>query len=78
MSTTTAPAPAARKSGALINAPLPERPRAWRVAEFCRHYRVSKTSAYALMASGKLASVRVGGRRLIPADAAEALLGEAA
>lgn len=50
------------------------KPRAYRVHDFCRAFGLSRSTAYNLMASGKLRSVRVAGRRLIPADAAEALL----
>jgi len=52
-------------------------PRAYRVLDFCKAFGVSRSTAYNLMASGKLRSVRVAGRRLIPADDAEALLREA-
>jgi len=52
--------------------PLPAR--AYRIKEFCRLYGVSKTKAYDLIAQGKLASILIGRRRLIPADAAEKLL----
>lgn len=50
------------------------RPRAYTVNEFCRTYGVGRTLTYALIAAGKLPSVRVAGRRLIPADGAEALI----
>lgn len=50
------------------------KPRAYRVQDFCRAYGLSRSTAYNLMAGGKLRSVLVAGRRLIPADAAEALL----
>jgi excisionase family DNA binding protein len=53
---------------------LLERPRAYGVKAFCKAFGVSRSTAYNLMADGKLRSVRVAGRRLIPADAAEALL----
>ncbi len=49
-------------------------PRAYRVQDFCRAYGLSRSTVYNLINSGKLRSVRVAGRRLIPADAAEALL----
>ncbi len=49
-------------------------PRAYGVRDFCKAFGVSRSTAYNLMADGKLRSVRVAGRRLIPADAAEALL----
>jgi excisionase family DNA binding protein len=52
-------------------------PRAYRVKDFCKAFGVSRSTAYNLMADGKLRSVRIAGRRLIPADAAEALLHEA-
>ena len=49
-------------------------PRAYTVQAFCKAYGVSRSLAYTLMAENKLRSVRVAGRRLIPADAAEALI----
>ncbi len=49
-------------------------PRAYRVKDFCRQYGLGKSNVYKLIKEGKLASVVVGGRRLIPRDAAEALL----
>lgn len=53
-------------------------PRAYSVADFCRAYGLSRSTAYKLISSDQLRSVRIAGRRLIPADAAEALLrGEA-
>ena len=54
-------------------------PRAYGVRDFCKAFGVSRSTVYNLMADGRLRTVRVAGRRLIPADAAEALLrGEAA
>jgi excisionase family DNA binding protein len=53
-------------------------PRAYRVQDFCRAYGLSRSTVYLLMAKGKLRTVRVAGRRLIPADAAEALIGQEA
>jgi excisionase family DNA binding protein len=52
----------------------PETRRAYRVNDFCALYGLGRSSVYALMAKGKLRTVRIGGRRLIPADEAEALL----
>jgi excisionase family DNA binding protein len=49
-------------------------PRAYGVREFCKAFGVSRSTVYNLIAAKKLRSVRVAGRRLIPADAAEALL----
>ena len=49
-------------------------PRAYGVRDFCKAFGVSRSTVYNLIADGTLRSVRVAGRRLIPADAAEALL----
>jgi len=48
--------------------------RALRIKEFCEAYGVSRTSVYRLMDQGKLRTVLVLGRRLIPVEAAEALM----
>lgn len=57
---------------------LQERPRAYGIKAYCKAYGLSRSTVYNLFAAGKLRSVRIGGRRLIPADDAEALLqGEA-
>jgi excisionase family DNA binding protein len=48
--------------------------RAYRVKDFCATHGVSRSSVYKLMKAGKLRTVLVGGRRLIPKDAADALL----
>ncbi len=55
----------------------PER-RALTLVEFCDCYRLSRTSAYKLINEGKLKTVLIAGRRLVPVDAAEALLQGAA
>ena len=49
-------------------------PRAYRVLDFCRAFGLSRSTVYNLMKAGKLKSVRIAGRRLIPAEAGEALL----
>ena len=49
-------------------------PRAYRVLDFCQAFGVSRSTVYNLMKEGKLKTVRIAGRRLIPADAGEALL----
>ena len=41
-------------------------PSALSVAEFCREVRVCKATAHALIRRGDVASVKLGGRRLIP------------
>jgi len=48
--------------------------RAYRINDFCREYGIGRTNAYKLIRQGKLQSVVIGGRRLIPTDQAEALL----
>ena len=50
--------------------------RALRVNDFCRLYGIGRSGVYKLLKEGKLASVVIAGRRLIPRDAAEALLRE--
>jgi excisionase family DNA binding protein len=49
--------------------------RAYQVKEAVDTYRISKSTIYKLMATGTLRSVKVGGRRLIPVEALEALIG---
>jgi excisionase family DNA binding protein len=48
--------------------------RAYHVKEAAAAYRLSRTTLYVLMTRGVLRSVKIGGRRLIPADALESLL----
>ena len=52
----------------------PEDRRAYRVQDFCQSHGLSRSTVYKMMAAGKLRTVLVGGRRLIPKDAADALL----
>ena len=51
-----------------------QEPRAYRVNDFIKAFGIGRTSVYRLIKDGKLPSVMIGGRRLIPADAAEALI----
>ena len=51
-----------------------ERPRAYRIDDFCRVYGVGRTTVYALLKNGTLRSIKIGRRRLITADSGEALL----
>lgn len=52
--------------------------RAYTVNETRVAFRISRSTIYKLMKAGKLRTVLVAGRRLIPVEAAEALLnGEA-
>ena len=48
--------------------------RALRVRDFCNAYGFSKATTYNLIKTGRLRTVRIGGIRLIPVDAAESLL----
>jgi excisionase family DNA binding protein len=48
--------------------------RAYRINEFCTAYGLGRTKVYELIKSGKLRTVLVAGRRLVPRDAADALL----
>jgi excisionase family DNA binding protein len=52
----------------------PNEPLAYRVNEFCRVIGLGRTSVYGLIADGTLPTVKIRGRRLIPRDAALALL----
>jgi excisionase family DNA binding protein len=48
--------------------------RALRPKEAAQAYGISRTSIYELLKSGRLRSTRLGGARLIPVDALEALV----
>ena len=48
--------------------------RALTLYDYCDFYSIGRSTAYSMIKTGKLRSIRVGGRRLIPIDAAEALL----
>jgi excisionase family DNA binding protein len=48
--------------------------RAYRINEAAHAYGLSRSTLYKLMAAGALHNVKIGGRRLIPRDAIEALL----
>lgn len=50
--------------------------RAYRINEAVAAYRLSRSTLYKLIAAGTLRTVKIGGRRLIPRDALEALLSE--
>ncbi len=52
-------------------------PRAYTVDNFCRAYGLGRTKTFELIKTGQLKSVVIGGRRLIPREAAEALLADA-
>ncbi len=52
--------------------------RAFHVKDAAKAYGWSRSTLYKMMKDGTLRSVRVGGRRLIPRDALEALIAESA
>ncbi|WP_243301282.1 excisionase family DNA-binding protein [Geothrix oryzisoli] len=47
--------------------PEPE-PEAYSVEAFCKRFSIGKTQVYEDIKSGKLKSIKMGRRRLIPAD----------
>jgi excisionase family DNA binding protein len=59
-------------SGAAGDAPA----LAYRVGPFCRSIGIGRTKFYELMARGKIRTVIIGGRRLIPAAEAHRLVRE--
>ena len=48
--------------------------RALRIADAAAIYGLSRSTLYVLIARGSLRSIKIGGRRLIPRDAIEALI----
>jgi excisionase family DNA binding protein len=48
--------------------------RAFKINDFCEAYGISRATTYKLIKTGKLRTVVVGGRRLVPTDEAERLL----
>jgi excisionase family DNA binding protein len=51
---------------------------AYRIDDFCRAIGLGRTKVYAMIADGTLRTVVIGGRRLVPREAAEALLKQGA
>src|SRR5262249_33648060 len=51
-------------------------PLAYRVAQFCRLIGLGKTKFYELVRDGKIKTIAIGGRRLVPADEARRLARE--
>jgi excisionase family DNA binding protein len=49
---------------------------AFRVLPFCNSIGIGRTKFYELMAAGKIKTVVIGGRRLIPADETQRLVRE--
>ena len=56
----------------------PNERRAFRVNDAAATYGISRSTIYILMKEGRLATVKIAGRRLIPRDALEILLKGAA
>jgi excisionase family DNA binding protein len=50
--------------------------RALHVKEAATLYGISRSTIYLLMSEGKLRTVKIAGRRLVPRDAIEALIAE--
>jgi excisionase family DNA binding protein len=59
------------------NLQIPER-RAFSIRETERAVNLSHSTIYRLIAAGKLTTVKVGARRLVPVEAIDALLREGA
>jgi excisionase family DNA binding protein len=62
----------------LLEQPAGDGRLAYRIDDFCRAIGLGRTKVYALIADGTLRTVVIGGRRLVPRDAAEALLSQGA
>jgi excisionase family DNA binding protein len=54
--------------------PLVNEPLAYTIADFCRLIGIGRTTTYAMIADGTLPTAKVRGRRLVPREAALALL----
>jgi len=49
---------------------------AFRVQPFCKSIGIGRTKFYELVTAGKIKTVIIGGRRLVPADEAQRLVRE--
>ena len=49
---------------------------AYRVSDFCKSVGLGKTKFYEWMQAGKIKTITIGGRRLIPADEAHRIVQE--
>jgi predicted site-specific integrase-resolvase len=61
-----------------LNAAVAEPPLAFTLTKFCRQVGISRSSTYKLIKAGKLSTVLVSGRRLVPASEALRIVGEGA
>jgi len=55
---------------------ISEEPLAYRIKHFCQAVGLGKTKFYELLREGKIKTVVIGGRRLVPADEAQRLIRE--
>ena len=55
-----------------MDKPTPSTRAAWTVAEFCEHYRVSKSAVFILFNEKKLERRKHGRKTLIPVESADA------
>jgi predicted site-specific integrase-resolvase len=60
----------------LSNTRVPEKPLAYTLRTFCQQIGISRSSTYKLIKAGKLKTVLVSGRRLVPATEALRIIGE--
>jgi excisionase family DNA binding protein len=51
-------------------------PLTYRVAQFCKLIGLGKTAFYERVRDGRIRTIRIGGRRLVPADEAQRLIRE--
>ena len=51
-------------------------PLAYRVRDFCKSVGLGKTKFYELLRAGKIKTISIGGRRLVPADEAQRIVRE--
>ena len=56
---------------AIVDPPL-----AYRVNHFCKSVGLGKTKFYELVRAGKIKTITIGGRRLVPADEAQRIVRE--
>lgn len=65
-----------KRGAGVIRCGAPEGAQAYRVDEFARTFRLSRSKLYELINAGSIRSVTVAGRRLIPASEGERILRE--
>jgi predicted site-specific integrase-resolvase len=55
---------------------IAEKPRAWRVNDFCKAHGISRSYLYALAKAGKIRLTKIGGRTVVPDAESERLIAE--